>query len=638
MKKILSVAASIALAAALISCGDTSDFDGATDTVLTLEAPKVTAKAYPGVNYITWEPIAGAKEFELYRTTDGESSSTKITAVSGLKTEYADVAEANHVLADGKSYKYTVVAVSGSDPSRAVVVKSSQGSATVTAKVPTAGTNVKDFKDAKSYFDKFNEKNFANNVKVSEVGGRIYAEYPATAGFSYTLVTLDDKEYEARGTAVVTGTSYTNYKEDYKAECGTNNGTIKGFGKYSTFLKVESVSKLYEPTYITLESSREIKSIGEDDATTGASAAWIATNKVRISWTPATLKATGKDTATTSYKVYRSSDADNTWTDVTGTVVKGEKETVDTDGKVVPVYYTDNEVTDNTIGYKYYVVHTDGTYYGAYATDKNEATVSKYAKAKTLAPSVTADAYNNDTTGIADTIKIVAVKNTTDYNQTITVSYVKLAKDDKKTDITTYPADSFTVIANENENGQAVTNKAASSYTVYLKDASAGTYLIKVTASETGKDDSVPAYTLVTVGSAEASINDLAANFGKFTINGNQVKAVTIADAEINEKTNAISNYKYALYQVVITATEDYTDIVKVETKLVKDDVKLQKVTNASTDTLYNDYGLTVGEYANAVTVDYSTGSLVTNAFYVQKSLASDATVYSKKTVVGTYD
>ena len=163
--------------------------------------------------------------------------------------------------------------------------------------------------------------------------------------------------------------------------------------------------------------------------------------------------------------------------------------------------------------------------------------------------------------------------------------------------------------------------------------------MIKVVASETGKEDNT-VYKLVEVESAEVSVNGVDANFGKFTIESKEVKAITIVDTEINDDTDALSNYTYSLYQVVITKTEKYTDIVTVTTTAVKEDIQLAKVTNASNDTLYNDYNLTsaVGNYAAAVSVSYSTGSLITNSFYVKKALKSDATVYAKKTVVGTYN
>ena len=443
---------------------------------------------------------------------------------------------------------------------------------------------------------------------------------------------MDANKYEALGTAAVNNATTANYKADYKAEY-KNPTAITAAGSYVAVAKIESVSALYTPTYVTL-GSVEIENIGESSATENTNAEWIAEKTVRISWTPAKLKATGENTDTSNYKVYRNSDADNTWVAVSGTVVNGEKETTAAGNTTVAsVYYVDDTVTDNAIGYNYYVVHTDGTYYGTYTAGDNSSFVDAYTLDETGAPTVTAAAYNDDTTGIEDTIKIVATKNATDYNQTLAVSYVKLAEDAKENTVTTYAADSFTSIALANNNGQD------ESYTVYIKNASAGSYLIKVTASETGKKDNV-VYKLVTVDSADVSVTGISANFAKYTINGNEVKAVTIVDTEIDDDTNALSNYTYDLYQVVIKETEKYNDIVTVVTTSVKTGIALKKVTNTATDELYTDYNLTgfVGSYAAAVSVSYSTGAEITNSFYVKKALASDATVYAKTTVVGTYN
>lgn len=122
-----------------VSCGDSTEYDAKSDTIYSLDAPRVTAKAYPGVNYISWEPVTSAQGYEIYRVLDGDSS--KLRSVASGVTCYADIAASDHILSDGKVYKYIVEAVSKSDPaSREVYAKNSQGSASVTAIVPTAGS------------------------------------------------------------------------------------------------------------------------------------------------------------------------------------------------------------------------------------------------------------------------------------------------------------------------------------------------------------------------------------------------------------------------------------------------------------------------------------------------------------------
>ena len=161
-----------------VSCGDASDYDSKIDTVLSLNAPSVTAKAYPGVNYISWEPVTSAQGYTVYRVKDGVASTLR--TVKSNVTSYADIADSTHVLSDGKEYKYIVEAMSETDPalSRAVYVKNSQGSATVKAIVPPAGSPAISAEPAsasgKDYIKKYYEKlvtKAAENVTISIIPG-----------------------------------------------------------------------------------------------------------------------------------------------------------------------------------------------------------------------------------------------------------------------------------------------------------------------------------------------------------------------------------------------------------------------------------------------------------------------------------
>ena len=75
MKKMLLKATgllTIASALLLASCSDgSSDYDGRVDTVINLKTPSVTAKAYPGVNLVSWDVVPGAEKYEVYRYETG---------------------------------------------------------------------------------------------------------------------------------------------------------------------------------------------------------------------------------------------------------------------------------------------------------------------------------------------------------------------------------------------------------------------------------------------------------------------------------------------------------------------------------------------------------------------------------------
>lgn len=84
------------------------DFDGRVDTVYSLETPSVTAKAYPGVNVVSWKPVTGAKSYNLTVYEEGFQRGSVYTAT----TDYS-FTDTN--LKNGKTYTYYVEAVSRSN-------------------------------------------------------------------------------------------------------------------------------------------------------------------------------------------------------------------------------------------------------------------------------------------------------------------------------------------------------------------------------------------------------------------------------------------------------------------------------------------------------------------------------------------
>lgn len=588
-----------------VSCGDASDYDSKIDTVLSLNAPSVTAKAYPGVNYISWEPVTSAQGYTVYRVKDGVASTLR--TVKSNVTSYADIADSTHVLSDGKEYKYIVEAMSETDPalSRAVYVKNSQGSATVKAIVPPAGSPAISAEPAsasgKDYIKKYYEKlvtKAAENVTISIKNGNFYAEYPATAGFKYEISASVKGKYDALGGAFdFLSKPFENYKEDYKAEF---NKPVPGSSEYEIHLKVSSVSGLYEPVVLLL-GSLSAESIGESAAIKNVKAEYIASKTALVSWAPATLK-NGKDSPVANFKVYRTSDVDETWTAVSAEVKEGQKAEQDTSGtvKISEGYYITDTVEDDSISYTYYVVHTDGKLFGTYNETANSAKLSKVTLTKTDAPVLTVSKFVGSTAGIANTIKITSTKG--NEKQTLALSYVKLAEDADGKPVK-YITSDFTAIELANNNGYA------DSYINYIKDAPAGTYLVKLTASENGKKEN-SVYEIVIVSPAEALGSSLS-------VSSDLTKVTVTEGIAKDSKTDSVLNYTYTLYKVVSTTSKDYSDSVTVETK------PLGKVELA--------YPAGVTAYCTKDIADSKSTELnVETLYYVVKALASDPSVFAK--------
>lgn len=580
-----------------VSCGDSTEYDAKSDTIYSLDAPRVTAKAYPGVNYISWEPVTSAQGYKIYRVLDGDSS--KLRSVASDVTCYADIAASDHILSDGKVYKYIVEAVSKSDPaSREVYAKNSQGSASVTAIVPKAGSPAISAEPAsasgKDYIKKYYEKlvtKASENVKLSIKDGNFYAEYPATAGFKYEIAASPKGMYDALGGDVPFVSPFENYKEDYKAEL---NGPVAGSFELEVRLKVSSVSELYEPVVVPL-GSLTAESIGESESIKDVNAEYVASKTALVSWAPAKLD-NGKNSPVANFKVYRTSDVDATWTAVSAEVKEGQK-TDNVSGGTANIsegYYITDTVEDDSISYTYYVVHTDGKLFGTYRT----TTLAAVTLEETEAPSLSVGTFIESTAGIENTIKITSTKG--NEKQTLALSYVKLAEDaDGK-----YISSDFTALELANNYGYA------DSYINYIKDAPAGTYLVKLTASENGKkENSVYETVIVSPAKALGSTLKVSSDLTKVTVTENIAK---------DSKLDSVANYNYTLYKVVSTANKDYSNSVSVVT------TKIDEVALA--------YPTGVTNYCEKEIPDTKSTELnVKTLYYVVKARVSDPSIFTKK-------
>ena len=403
--------------------------------------------------------------------------------------------------------------------------------------------------------------------------------------------------YDALGGDVPFVSHFENYKEDYRAEL---NVPVTGSSEYEIRLKVSSVSDLYEPVVVLL-GSLSVESIGESDSIKDVKAEYIASKTALVSWTPATLKD-GKDSPVANFKVYRTSDVDETWTAVSAEVKEGQKAEQDTSGKVKisERYYITDTVEDDSISYTYYVVHTDGKLFGTYDKDANSAKLSKVTLTKTDDPVLTVSKFVGSTAGIANTIKITSTIG--NEKQTLALSYVKLAEDADGKSVK-YITSDFTAIELANNNGYA------DSYISYIKDAPAGTYLVKLTASENGKKDS-SVYKIVVV-------SDAAVGTSTLSVSSDGTKVTVTEGIAKDSKTDSVLNYTYTLYKVVSTTSKDYSDSVTVETK------PLGKVELA--------YPAGVTAYCTKDIADpKSTEINVATLYYVVKALASDPSVFAK--------
>jgi hypothetical protein len=131
---------------------DTTVNNGSNTPLVKLADPKVRVTAYEGFNVISWEPVPDAANYRVWRT-DTQSSS-QVTVGSGPVNStdklsvVDDVTEGSEKLADGRTYKYIVVAYPNSNryantnatPTAQEDLYSGKGEASVKANIPDPAT------------------------------------------------------------------------------------------------------------------------------------------------------------------------------------------------------------------------------------------------------------------------------------------------------------------------------------------------------------------------------------------------------------------------------------------------------------------------------------------------------------------
>ena len=227
--------------------------------------------------------------------------------------------------------------------------------------------------------------------------------------------------------------------------------------------------------------------------------------------------------------------------------------------------------------------------------------MSKVTLTRTVAPTLTVSTFIESTAGIENTIKITSTKG--NEKQTLALSYVKLAED-ADGDAVEYISSDFTALELANNDGYA------DSYINYIKDAPAGTYLVKLTASENGKKEN-SVYKTVIVSPAKALGSSLA-------VSSDGTKVTVREYIAKDSKLDSVANYKYTLYKVVSTKSNDYSDSVTVVT------------TNLGDVALAYPTGVT--NYCEKEIENKSSAEPhITTLYYVVKARVSDSSIFDKK-------
>ncbi len=353
--KFFGAIAALAAALCMFSCTDVNN----TTTSAKLDPPVVSAKAWPGVNIITWTAVPAAASYNVYK--DGNAPVNQ-TALS-----FSDINIVN-----GQSHKYTVEAVF-SLKSEANVI----GTATtvyLTGIRPPAGTSADDALNLAAYesgSDGSTRKtadqtniHYLTGDRISGYAGNgvICAEFPAKPYLKYTVEAALASDPTYSGEIVMQDLFLTD--QNYKLG-GSVLPILKG-GTWNINVTAESLNQAYRPSApVAAASSITIEDLGVA-ATNSLTAIYTSASNVRLAWIPA-IESGSTPYATNCYAVYRQSvDAATgmkSWTQVSGTVTKATiaKGVV---GVEKSYYYIDDAAASGTADLVYALVISKNYKYG----------------------------------------------------------------------------------------------------------------------------------------------------------------------------------------------------------------------------------------------------------------------------------
>lgn len=362
-----------------VSCNQT-EFDGRIDTVYTLDTPSVTAKAYPGVNIVSWNPVTGAGGYKISVYEEG------FCIKSDIGTYDNHYIDSN--LLNGKKYTYYVEAVSVTNPGtfaeKGVYAKNSRGEASATAIVPPANTKSLELPAYEDGYDGTNTKYVSENdqwivneknTTINNVNGKVTVNFPMKAYLEYEVTC-----YNSKGNSSDTETVRNIHSNNAIAHIAFD--TYENINYYIE-IEASSLNKKYVANVIIKQNNTPSTSdqyISEPyiyASYTNQSSMLDNSVQIRIN------KVTNENSEYISrdwYQVYRMDEYEGTYDYSFYSSSFYEEE--------YGYYYLDDTVPDVTHKYRYFVTITNGSV-------QREASTTLYGKTGNLNNYIDVSVYQN---------------------------------------------------------------------------------------------------------------------------------------------------------------------------------------------------------------------------------------------------
>ena len=436
---------------------------------------------------------------------------------------------------------------------KVVTFDSATGKATVTGIVPPASTSALNLAAYEGGYDGKNDKTIddskkisADNIKIYNDNAQLRVAFNAKAYLTYAVTSVVGNEYDvtqveswSADKSTIVNDSVLPVTAGNLASAGTQTVWVKAVSKNGYFATVDYI-KAGTVTYERLGAGvkdADITSAGYTDT---------AKKNIRVVFTPGSLD-NGAKAGTERYKVYRKSFG-------TDYVAVAAPVKALSDGS----YVVDDPIEDSTKEYKYAVVLTDGTKFGAsYGTkDVAAATLDK----TTMGTDPAGEAKILDADLLKNDIKwTVTLDNV---HQTFEARVLTVKKGDMLEN-TTPKASDFT---EKLEGWKVEADTTAKVFYNYSANVPVGKTYLCVKVSEEGKKS---IYKIVDVTVNDATVSAPKLDVSKYdddrdlTVAGtakNKLDDLIITVSEhIEVASDSVANYDYVLYRTSSTVKKDTT-------------------------------------------------------------------------------
>ena len=553
MKKTVLKAAGILAATVLLfaSCAaDDSSYSSQIDTVLYLEKPQVSAKAYPGMNFVSWEPVANANGYVLYKYEDNNFKSSSSLSYTDLSYKDTDIK-------DGALYSYFVEAESKTSTGRSISTENTRSDkVSVKGIVPPSDVttlNLYAYEDYGSKESPKGNKDFvvtSSNIKISnnemKSSGKLSISFPGKAYLTYNLgYTNIDNQFDVQNTySTIASNIRDNSTNDKIFYYGY---TVTAPGIYKAVIRVDSENSLFASSPVVIsDESVTIEKLNGTGGTISSASYTDLGKTVRVVFNKYVLN--GSSVPESYYKVYRCEAGSYLYEPVSGTIAATDSSKA--------TYFADDTVPDSTKQYEYRVVVTDGN---SIAYDSE--TVSPYSLAAQSTTTVSGVKSSEDNDAVSNDITWTI---TLPSNDVVITGVYALEKSANYTG-TVVAADFDRTSSLETTSGTDTTGKK---FYVYTKNHTAGNkvYLLVTTSQENKKDGEWLSSAVTTsIKPISAPVISVAAYDSTITTATPSYEEKVKDDVIVNVKDiltdDDISNYTYTLYKTKSTVESDTTSI-----------------------------------------------------------------------------